>query len=334
MNDAIQTCMGGFCRRRDLCGHYHAASAAQEPSERLCPRGNDGAAMKESADMTRIRFSTAARVEQVAAVLTPAGVTTAQIAEALGIKTDSRMSLIMKAAVAAGAAFGTFARVSQDKQTPEMVYFPTAADRDTFRAAYEVWREQRAKERRSGTDRARYQRNRGKEIARRSAARKEARELREANRLAAEMVRKAEREQRQAQRQAKAAEKAEALAQAQQRRLEAEIRRAEAEQRKERARLNREAAAAQKQRAMAEAKKTKDRLKAETRAAGALVFKGGTDVQKVQKPRGPAFIDGPLDLTNAKVKVYETAPTRYAVVDAPRAISSNECRAWARAAAA
>lgn len=42
---ALQSCMGGFCRKRDSCANYHAASEHQQPSERLCPPGRDGAEM-------------------------------------------------------------------------------------------------------------------------------------------------------------------------------------------------------------------------------------------------------------------------------------------------
>lgn len=40
---AIQSCAGGWCTRRDSCAHYLAASEVQQPSERLCPPGQDGA---------------------------------------------------------------------------------------------------------------------------------------------------------------------------------------------------------------------------------------------------------------------------------------------------
>lgn len=43
---ALQSCMGGFrCSKRDHCANYHAASVDQQPAERLCPPGRDGAEM-------------------------------------------------------------------------------------------------------------------------------------------------------------------------------------------------------------------------------------------------------------------------------------------------
>lgn len=37
-----QSCMGGWCAKRDHCPHYHAISRVQ-PAERLCPPKLDGA---------------------------------------------------------------------------------------------------------------------------------------------------------------------------------------------------------------------------------------------------------------------------------------------------
>lgn len=42
----IQSCAGGWCTKRGHCAHYHAASPDQEPSERLCPPGQDGAGLQ------------------------------------------------------------------------------------------------------------------------------------------------------------------------------------------------------------------------------------------------------------------------------------------------
>ena len=39
-------CMGGFCRKRDRCAHYHADDR-REPAERLCMPGADGVGMQE-----------------------------------------------------------------------------------------------------------------------------------------------------------------------------------------------------------------------------------------------------------------------------------------------
>ena len=35
-------CMGGFCRQRESCAHYHAPQLpGREPAGRLCERGHD-----------------------------------------------------------------------------------------------------------------------------------------------------------------------------------------------------------------------------------------------------------------------------------------------------
>jgi hypothetical protein len=35
-------CLGGWCKRRESCAHYHAPPLQDhEPSERLCPPGED-----------------------------------------------------------------------------------------------------------------------------------------------------------------------------------------------------------------------------------------------------------------------------------------------------
>lgn len=38
----MKTCMGGWCRIRERCHHYGAASETQEPADRLCVPGHDG----------------------------------------------------------------------------------------------------------------------------------------------------------------------------------------------------------------------------------------------------------------------------------------------------
>ena len=37
----LQACMGGFCRKREYCAHYHAIDRS-DPAERLCIPGADG----------------------------------------------------------------------------------------------------------------------------------------------------------------------------------------------------------------------------------------------------------------------------------------------------
>jgi hypothetical protein len=39
---SLVPCMGGWCKRREACAHYVAPTLpGREPSERLCPPGED-----------------------------------------------------------------------------------------------------------------------------------------------------------------------------------------------------------------------------------------------------------------------------------------------------
>lgn len=40
----VSSCMGGWCAKREHCGHYHSENR-EEPSERLCAPGQDGVGM-------------------------------------------------------------------------------------------------------------------------------------------------------------------------------------------------------------------------------------------------------------------------------------------------
>lgn len=42
MTFSADSCMGGWCSKREHCVHHHAADPAKEPSERLCVPGQDG----------------------------------------------------------------------------------------------------------------------------------------------------------------------------------------------------------------------------------------------------------------------------------------------------
>jgi hypothetical protein len=81
-----------------------------------------------------------------------------------------------------------------------------------------------------------------------------------------------------------------------------------------------------------EAKKQQTRLKAETKAAGALVFKPGTEVAR---PKRPTFADLPAQNPNGvePVKLLSSLRGRFETEQAPSVISSNDCREWARAVA-
>ena len=45
MTPMTPACMGGFCKKRDRCGHYWADDRNM-PSERLCEPGADGVGME------------------------------------------------------------------------------------------------------------------------------------------------------------------------------------------------------------------------------------------------------------------------------------------------
>jgi len=292
----IQSCMGGWCTRRGHCAHYHAASSDQTPAERLCPPGHDGKGLQmllpnEEIDMPRDNYMRIDdRIAQIKPLLKPEGTTRKAISDAIGVHTRSALSRIMDLTVAKGAAFATFARVSTTMKTAEMVYFPTAADRDAFRAAYDAGKPERDKARQQRRSRESYERHCGKIAAQR----------------------KAEREAASAQREA--------------------LKAAERELANQRKRLDREARAAEKARAKVEAKKQQNRLKAETKAAGRLVFKAGTEVARSKKP---TFAELPVLNPNGvePKKIPSNLRDRFAAETAPSVISSNDCREWAKAAA-
>lgn len=296
----LRSCAGGWCTRRAQCGHYLAANEAEQPSERLCPKGRDGAAQQEAADMTRIRFSTAARVQQVLAVLKPEGITTAQIAALIGVTAASRMSQLMAAAVETGHAFFTFSRVSDTMKTPERVYFPTAADRDRFRAAYDAKMAEIQRHR----WRAIYERKRPLEVAERAATRKDARTQREADLASRAEAHAAERAARQALKQ----QQAQLKAQRAQHNAEQKAQRQEQREREaEAARAAKAERAAEARRQKAEEAEQLARMRKDARAANLTPKRHGTP-SPAQPPRGPAFLKGPADESRAKVIKIEPPP--------------------------
>ena len=257
--------------------------------------------------MTRENYMLIAdRIEQIKPLLKPEGITRSAIAKAIGVSARSAMNRIMGLTVESGAAFETFARVSKTMKTPEMIYFPTAADRDAFREAYERDKGARDKARQAKRSRESYERSTRGRLAN---ERKEAR-------LAAR-----------AEREAKAAKEA---AEAAQRRA---IAAAGREQAKMQARLEREAKDAATQRTKTETTKTQKRLKVETAKAGRLVFKRGTDVAK---PKKPTFAELPATNPNGVVPtvIQHHRRGRFEPDLAPSIISSRECRPWAEAVAA
>jgi len=243
---------------------------------------------------------TAERIEQIKPMLKPTGTTRKAIAEAISIKTKSAMNRIMGLAVASGAAFQVFARVSTTMLTPEMVYFPTAADRDAFVERYTLQKAEREKARQAKRSRASYERHRGTIAAKRSAERKAAREQRDRELAEAKALRAAEREIT-----------------------------------RQRERLEREAKVAEKAREMVEAKKQKARLRVLTKAAGRMSkIKGTATPPAPPKPKGPAHIVGELDLSRAKVTVAPPPRDRWAVGSVSSVVDSRECRPWAEKVAA
>jgi hypothetical protein len=248
------------------------------------------------------------RIEQIRPLLKPEGTPRNAIAAAIGIKTKSCMARIMQIAVAKGEAFLAVARVSQTMKTAETVYFPTADARDAFKRSYDEARAAKHKERQAKRSRDSYLRHRGSEVAKRRAA--EAADQRAAQHAG----------------QGQASQRSDSTA----------MKAAEREQAKRRARLEREAKAAANQREKAEAKKLKDRLKAETKAAGQLAKLKVTAVAapRVVVPKGPAHIAGELDMSRAKITRAPTPPDRFTVTQAPSVVSSVQCRKWAEAVAA
>lgn len=140
-----QSCMGGWCTRRDRCPNYYAASEAQEPSQRLCPNGAEvvggppaqpaesGEEQAPAVEVPKARQPHVAagdRLAQIMALLTPDGVETDAIVKALGFTTRSRPSVLLRQLVADGRAFETGSGNTAKR------YFPTAESRDAYAAAY------------------------------------------------------------------------------------------------------------------------------------------------------------------------------------------------------
>ena len=302
----IQSCMGGWCTKRDHCAHFHAASEDQTPSQRLCPPGHDGAGLQhlesELIDMTRPYVSADERRQQALSVLRD-GISIAELREALGYAKNENATRVMDALVYAGQAFTARSKCDIDSNSKAWttLYFRTAEARD---AHLQVKNEA---------------------IAARTKARKKATACRMPYYIKRNAERKASRADRmKAQAELKAAERAQREA----------MKLAEAEQRKVRARLDREANGAAKQREKVEAKTQQQRLKAETKAAGQLGKQKGTASAKPATVRGPAMLPGELDLSRAKITIAPPPPDRWAATTAPSVISSRESRKWTEAVAA
>lgn len=140
----IQSCMGGFCAKRDRCANFHAATEAQAPAERLCLHGDETVsqaaapaplALPSEPELERPRVEHVPlddRLSQIEALLTPAGVVTEEVVAALGFTTRSRPSVLLRLLVAQGRAFETGSGNVSKR------YFPTAESRDAFATAYRL----------------------------------------------------------------------------------------------------------------------------------------------------------------------------------------------------
>lgn len=236
--------------------------------------------------------------DRIVHMLTAEGMPVRRIVAALGCNVSNVRATVSSLA-AQGRIFTARACTSEAK-LHEVWAFPTAADRDRF-----------AEERRLASALHVIEYRKAQAEKRKKARHAEGRS-RSAMAIAAE---------------AREAQKAVARAQA------AAMRLAEAEQRKERARLDREAKEAAKQREKAEAKKTQQLLKVETKAAGALVFKKGTDVAT---PKKPAWADIPVNNPNGiePTRYESNFRDRFAPAVVPSVVNSRECRSWAEAVAA
>lgn len=253
--------------------------------------------------MTRPYLSADERRKQALQLITADGISSKQLAAAMGYAKSENAVRIVDALVFAGMVQTCRVRATDDPTTRSWVtmYFQTIEARDAFIARRAEQSAARRRQRKMATAK------RMPYYVKRDAQRKEARAAREK-----------EREER------KQMERAQAQA----------LRAAEAEQRKLRARLDREAKAAEKAREKAEAKTLRERLRAETKAAGQMTKQRGTASPPVAKPKGPAHLDGELDLSRAKVTVAPPLPDRWASAKPAAIVSSRECRLWAKKVAA
>ena len=180
-----------------------------------------------------------------------------------------------------------------------VVYFPTLADANAFEARFVVEEAARLRERKRIENRKRQERH-GPMLS----------------------IKRRERRQRAA------------LAKQQELAQQRAIAAAERELAKQRARLERETALARKQREKAEAKSQQKALKEETRRLGKLAKLKGTASPAPDKVRGPAHLEGELDLSRAKITRLPAPPERFAPTFAASVVSSRDCRSWAEAVAA
>lgn len=305
-----QACMGGWCTKRDHCAHYHAANTNQ-PAERLCPPGQDGAGSitlqpLEDDEMQSFKLGASTRARILAAVR-EAPTTVKALSQALGAHITNLRSTVARMG-GSGEVFTCRAR-GEGHETHEVWVFADMAERDAFHAACEA---------------------RTQELQRQHQAR-----YRERNKaLHAERARRARAQVAAKKAEDKARELAARLERAQAEKHAEDIRRAEREIARQKARQEREAAAAEKDRQRKAAKAAQLRLKAETKAAGKLAKLKAANPAPVRVTPAPRA-DLPIIIpANVRITRAPTPPDRWAVSNPAPVISANECRAWAKAATA
>lgn len=270
-----QACMGGWCTKRDHCANYHAATPSQQPAERLCPPGQDGAGLQ-------------AHTEQITMIITPQVLKRVQAAvpaEGLPLRTVSANSGVHISNVRSAV------KVLAEKG----VVFLTRAGTGEGRK-HELWAFSDEKL----LDRFDDQQSREAEARRVQAANE---------RLG----------QRRAERAGDSHRSAVSLA-AQNREIERS--------------RKREQAAVAKAKEDQERKSVQAKLRRQTKAAGAEVFKAGT---VSQRPRKVLHADLPVLNPNGvqPVKIPSQLRDRFAPDGAVQSvISSAQARPWAKAVAA
>lgn len=132
-------CMGGWCAKRGHCAHYHAENTT-DPAERLCPPGLDGAGfiriehneedMPKTAEQggkaRQIHIPKTERMAQILAMLTPEGVTNADIVRAMGFTARARPAALLRELKEQGRVFGFGLGPHAER------FFSNTVDRDAY----------------------------------------------------------------------------------------------------------------------------------------------------------------------------------------------------------
>jgi hypothetical protein len=124
--------MGGWCAKRDHCAHYHAFGADQQPSERLCPPGRDGAGPANLVEHDMTRQLSPATQDKIVAMLPDGGLPIRTIT----LQTGSHIANVRTTVgflAQAQRLFTARAGTGQSSK-PEVWCFPSAETRDAFAA--------------------------------------------------------------------------------------------------------------------------------------------------------------------------------------------------------